>query len=208
MNDFPLQIQLPNPERQNRAITFFKWLLFIPWYIWQQVWGIAFQILIVLAWFILLFTAKLPKEFFSFAVSYYRYSARIEAWLVNLTAAWPPWHGRPVAEYGLILNIDRKEHYNRWKTGFRLILMIPLLALMYGLMFYGFFFWFLGFWAILFTGKLPHWCRKPLADVFAMNLRINAYALLLVEEWPPFKAEDQIGVLPDEQSFVETAKEL
>ncbi len=41
-----------------------------------------------------------------------------------------------------------------------------------------------------------------------MSQRINAYTYLLVEEWPPFRGEDQIDVLPDQQSFVETAKEL
>ncbi len=208
MNDFSLQLQLPNPERQNRAITFFKWILVIPWFIWLYIWNIAFELLVILAWFILLFTGKWPAEFFSFATSYFRYLSRVSAWLMNLTAAWPPWHGRPDDDYGLILNIDRKEHYNRWKTGFRLILMIPLAVLEFGLVFYGIFFWFLGFWAILFTGRLPHWCRKPLADSFVMYQRIEAYMSLLVEEWPPLRGEDQIGVLPDEQSFDETAKEL
>ncbi len=207
MSEFPLQIKLPCPERQNRLITFFKWLLAIPWVIWLYIWNIAFQILLVLAWFVLLFTGKWPKEFFSFAESYFRYSVRASAWMMNFTAVWPPWHGRPDDDYGLILNLEMKDRYNRWKTGFRLILMIPLMVLSYGLMFYALIFWFLGFWAIIFIGRLPNWCREPMADAFVMTQKINAYMFLLIEEWPPLRGEDEIERKPD-QSFAQTAQEL
>lgn len=207
MNDFPLQIQLPEPERQNRAITFFKMILSIPWALWLMVWGIAFQILVVLAWFVLLFTGRWPKEFFSFSVSYFRFSTRVNAWTMNLTSAWPAWHGRPDDDYGVILNLKQKDHYNRWKTGFRWILMFPLIPLLLGITYYAMVFLFLGFWAIIFTGRLPNWCRKPLADVFAMTQRINAYTSLLVEEWPPLKGEDQI-VRKTDQPLAGTAQEL
>lgn len=192
MNEFPMQIQLPNPDRQSRLITFFKSLLSIPWLIWQMLWGIAFEILLVLAWFILLFTGKWPKEFYSFATSYFRYATRLTAWTMNFTHEWPAWNGRPDDEYGLILNLEMKERYNRWKTGFRIVLMFPLMVLSFGVTYYAMIFWFLGFWAIIFTGKLPNWCRRPMADAFSMTQRINAYTYLLVEEWPPLRGEDQV----------------
>lgn len=190
MSDFPMQIHVAYKERQHRAITFFKWLLAIPWLVWWTLWSLAFQILLVLAWFILLFTAKWPREFFSFALSFMRYQARISTWIINLTDAWPSWNGRPDPEYGLTLEIERQERYNRWKTFFRFVLTFPLSLLGFGVGLYAAIFWFLSFWAIVFTGRMPRWCYDHLANTFAWSQRVNAYQYYLIERFPPFAGQD------------------
>lgn len=192
MEEFPLQFHINYKREQSRVITFFKIFLAIPWAIWLLIWQIAFNIIAVLAWFILLFTAQWPLEFFKFQTSYMRYQARLSMWIINLTDSWPPFGGKPEDEYGLTLEIRQIEHYNRWKTGFRFILAFPAAFAGFGVNIYLNTFWFLGAWAIIFSGHLPHWCYKHLANAVAWQQRFFAYQWLLIELFPPLQGMDRL----------------
>lgn len=192
MEEFPLQFHVNYKREQSRLITFFKIFLAIPWGIWQFLWSIAFFVMSVLSWFIVLFTAQWPAEFFTFQTRFLRFNARFDAWRYNLTDRWPPFNGRPNDDYGLTLEIKQLEHYNRWKTGFRIILAFPAVYAGIGAVAYIATFWFLGFWAIIFTGHLPYWCYQHISNGLAWQQRYVAYVSLLIERFPPFQGMDRL----------------
>jgi hypothetical protein len=43
-----------------------------------------------------------------------------------------------------------------------------------------------GFFGVLFTGEYPHKIREFLVEVYRYNLRVQAYAGLLTDRYPPF----------------------
>ena len=197
-NGYPVKFFVAYKERQGRLSTFFRLVLAVPWLVWLYVWGIAFTIVVVMAWFVLLFTAQWPAELFNFAVRYMRFQARVGAWLFMLTDKFPAWGGKPDPQFGVTFEVDAQQCYSRPKTFFRLVLVLPLSALMYGVQFYSLIFLFLAWWAILFTGRLPHWCYQPLADSMAWNQRVQGYSNLLVEKWPPFAGNTPLPGVPTE----------
>ncbi len=190
MNNFPMMFHIDHTERQSRLITFFKLILVIPWFVWLYIWSIAFQLVVILGWFIIVFTAKWPQEFFRFGLQFLRFQNGLRVWMMNLTDQWPSWTGNFKESYRMQLNIEQLPRYSRAKTGFRLILMLPLSYLAYGVLLYAACFWFVGFWSIMFTGRQPRWCYEKIADAMAWTARFEAYEYLLIESYPPIKGQD------------------
>ena len=80
---------------------------------------------------------------------------------------------------------------NRWTVGFRFIFLIPQVVVL-------FFLWIatavvaiIGWFAALFTGRLPEWAHTFISGVLRWSTRVNAYALLLTDSYPPFAFEDE-----------------
>src|SRR5689334_17643046 len=59
---YPIQVWAEVPERLSRLTTFFRGLLSIPAYIVQYFLGILEQLMSVVAWFVIVFTGRLPKS--------------------------------------------------------------------------------------------------------------------------------------------------
>jgi Domain of unknown function (DUF4389) len=82
--------------------------------------------------------------------------------------------------------IPQLESRNRVTVGFRLILVIPqlivltLLAIAEGLVLV------IAFFAVLFRGRWPVSLRQFTVGVLRWWLRVEAYLLLLTDEYPPF----------------------
>lgn len=49
---------------------------------------------------------------------------------------------------------------------------------------------FFAFWAILFTGRYPRGMFDFVVGYLRWRARVNAYLLLLVDEFPPFTGEE------------------
>lgn len=197
LENYPLKFFVAYKERQSRLKTFFRLIIAIPWILWLYIWGIAFTIVVVMAWFVLVFTAKWPAELFNFAVKFLRYQSRVAAFILLLTDKIPPFHGKPDDDYGLTYEAEARERYSRPKTGFRMILVIPLSALSYGVQMYVGIFHFLAWWALLFTGRLPRWCYQPLADSLAWYQRMQAYSNLVVQNFPPLAGNAPLPGVPE-----------
>jgi hypothetical protein len=49
--------------------------------------------------------------------------------------------------------------------------------------------WFLSFFAVLFTGRWPRGLRDWVMRSVRVSMRLNAYALLLTDKYPPFAVD-------------------
>ena len=49
--------------------------------------------------------------------------------------------------------------------------------------------WFLAIFAVLFTGRWPNGLRSWAMKLVRVGLRLNAYAFLLTDDYPPFNTD-------------------
>ena len=176
---------------RNRLTTFFRYIVAIPWLIVAYVYGIVAEIAALIAWFAIVFTGKYPAGLYDFNAGYLRMVTRVSGFEYLLTDAWPPFGGDDDPSYAVRASVAPPlDSYNRWKTGFRLIVGIPvyLLAIVQAIILgvCTFIAWF----AILFTGKLPEGLFNPIRSASAYLCRTTAYFLLMTEDYPPFSYEE------------------
>jgi hypothetical protein len=87
-----LEIDYPDVEQDlNRWMPLVKWLLAIPHYIVLAVlWAVA-VVVIIIAWFAILFTGSYPRSLFDYVVGVGRWSLRVQAYAFLLvTDQYPP----------------------------------------------------------------------------------------------------------------------
>jgi hypothetical protein len=88
---YPVTFDVDYPERLSRWKIFVKWLLVIPHLVAVVLLGIVYYIVLIIAWFAILFTARYPRPLFDFSVGVYRWSYRITAYASYLlTDEYPP----------------------------------------------------------------------------------------------------------------------
>ncbi len=87
-----LDIDYPNASRDlNRWLPLVKWLLAFPHYVALIPVGLTALVLLVAAWFAILFTGRYPRGIFAFEVGVMRWMLRVEAYMFLLTTdRYPP----------------------------------------------------------------------------------------------------------------------
>ena len=85
----------PGDEDRNRLTVGLRFIWIIPAYIVVYLVGIAAGVVLLLAWFIVLFTGKWPEGMRQFCVGYFRWNSRVLAYGVLLTDEYPPFRLDP-----------------------------------------------------------------------------------------------------------------
>ncbi|MGC1813095.1 MAG: DUF4389 domain-containing protein, partial [Solirubrobacterales bacterium] len=192
-------------EGRNRLTTFFRYIVAIPWLIVASIYGFVAEIVAVIAWFAIVFTGKYPEGLYNFNAGYLRMITRVNGFEYLLTDEWPPFGGEDASGYPIRVGVPPAlDQYSRLKTGFRLIVGIPvyLLAIVQAVILgvCAIIAWFV----ILFTGKLPDGLFNPMRSASAYLSRAAGYFLLITEDWPPFSYEEG-GAAPAGQISSEAA---
>jgi len=181
-------------EQRHRGKTFFRWLLAIPLLIWGAIWLIAVEVVVLIAWFALLFTARYPRWMYDFVASYIRFSGRVQAYLSVMTDAYPPFGGGEVESYPIRVQVAPPlERYGRWRVFLRgPIALLGLVVAYVGL---------LSVIPAVSSAPLVQWLvavndgrARPslhrLSWVYvAFSIRLTAWWLLLAQDLPPFLSE-------------------
>jgi Domain of unknown function (DUF4389) len=88
---YPVRVGVPRPlDMYSRVKTGFRFILGIPVAILAWVWSLVLSIFAIIAWFVILFTAKLPEGLFGPMRSASAYLARAGGYFLLLTEDWPP----------------------------------------------------------------------------------------------------------------------
>jgi len=87
-----LEIDYPDAERDlNRWLPLVKWLLAIPHYIVLVFLALGALLVVIIAWFAILFTGRYPRALFDYVVGVGRWSLRVQAYAFLLvTDRYPP----------------------------------------------------------------------------------------------------------------------
>ena len=87
-----VDLDYPDAERDlNRWLPLVKWLLAIPHYIALAILWLIAMVLLVVAWFAILFTGRYPRGIFRFMVGLNRWGLRLGAYMWLLTTdRYPP----------------------------------------------------------------------------------------------------------------------
>ena len=88
---YPVQVRARLDEPLSRWLWLVKWLLAIPHYIVLVFLYIGVVVVVVIAWFVILFTGRYPQGMFDYVVGVVRWHVRVIAYaLVLVTDSYPP----------------------------------------------------------------------------------------------------------------------
>ena len=197
---FDVQPQLTD---RNRATTFFRLILGVPHIlivggftsVGFGVGGLrgsgalaaaAFTMAVV-AWFSIVFTGQHPRGLWDFTDYYMRWLVRATAYLALLRDDYPPFGDGP---YPTSFQVAYPtEQRDRWSVGLRFIYVIPHAVVLFFLNIALFLTSVIAWFAILFTGRYPEGLYRFAVGVLRWNVRVQAYALLMRDEYPPFRLD-------------------
>lgn len=192
---YPASLAVDSPEQIARWRPFVQWLLALPHFVVLYALGILSGIVALVSWFVILFTGKLPVGLAGVQVMYLRYSNRVTAYAGFLLESYPPFifgtEDQDPGEYpGVRVDFTPQlEDRNRLTTFFRFILAIPHLIALFFVGIAASVAWFIGAFAVLFTGSWPEGLRRFVVGSMRWTLRVNAYTVLLTDEYPPFSLD-------------------
>jgi hypothetical protein len=88
---YPVRLAMMYPDRLSRLKTFFRPILAIPGYFISAALGFLGAVLAFFAWFVILFTGRLPDGMFDVMAMTIRYSTRYHAFSLLLVTDRLPW---------------------------------------------------------------------------------------------------------------------
>lgn len=207
---YPVTVSvLADTEDRNRLTTFFRFFLSIPHLIlvgapvamvtsigWstEQGWdfeygsggvlGAVAGVGAVISWFAILFTGRHPEGLWKLGSFYLRWRVRAVAYLTLLRDEYPPFGDGPYPAE-LVLAMPDGER-DRLTVALRFFLAIPHLLVVWLLSLAWAFSTALAWIGILLTGRYPETLYGFALGVLAWTIRVEAYMLLLRDEYPPF----------------------
>jgi hypothetical protein len=146
--------------------------------------GAAAAFLAIVSWFTIVFAGTHIPTIRQFTMFYLRWRVRAVSYVMLLEDPYPPFGDGP---YPASIEVtDPSGPRDRVAVGFRLLLAIPqLIVLAFILLGWGVttvIAWF----SILFTGNYPKGLYEFGVGALRWRLRVEAYLLLMVDDYPPF----------------------
>ena len=183
--DYPVRFEVLYPEGGNRFLILVRWLLAIPHLIVLYFLGIISAIVTFLAWFAILFTGRYPEGMFRFYVGVQRWNMNVTAYVL-FHDAYPPFSMEERAYPPMLFDVERQERYSRLLIFVKWLLVIPHILILAVLIFLAELAGLVMVIAVLATGRYPRGIFDFLVGVGRWSARVNAYAYLLTDRYPPF----------------------
>ncbi|HEV3353875.1 MAG TPA: DUF4389 domain-containing protein [Acidimicrobiales bacterium] len=188
---------------RNRVTTLFRLILAVPQLLIVGGGVFAFQrygsggsfgggglssaafVMAVVAWFAIIFASRHPRGLWDFIAYYMRWRVRVAAYMALFRDDYPPFGDEPYPiSYDVAFPEDAER--DRLSVGLRFLYIIPhVIVLLFLLIAWGVtsvIAWF----AILFTGSYPKGLYEFGVGVMRWEIRVESYALLMRDEYPPF----------------------
>jgi hypothetical protein len=222
-SDYPVEVELePTTGFRNRLTVGFRLILAIPhlilvggigWSFWGgpgildwggRGWqfGIAgggvlaavAGVCALISWFAIVFTGNHPRGLWDLSHFYLRWRTRALAYIALLRDEYPPFGD---GDYPARVLVEFPgQPRDRWSVGLRIILAIPHLIIVWALSIAWLVTSIIAWFAILFTGAYPESLYRFGSGVMRWSLRVEAYVLLLRDEYPPFSLEPAPALQP------------
>ena len=187
---YPATFAMETPHKIARWRPFVQWLLAIPHLIVAYAFSIVASICLVVAWFAIVITAKMPAGLATVLASFDRYQTRVIAYAGFLTDKYPPFDSSDASAHPVNVSFEPAlENRNRLTVLLRVIWIIPAYLFFVVLYFAAAVAHTVGFFAVVILGRWPEGLFNFLAGVFRTGTRFFAYSYLLTDEYPPFSLD-------------------
>jgi Domain of unknown function (DUF4389) len=149
--------------------------------------GAVAVFLAIVSWFTLVFAAGHFPGIRQFTAFYLRWRVRALAYVMLLADLYPPFGD---GAYPASLTIADPAARDRLSIGFRLLLAIPHFIVLTFLVLAWWITAVIAWLLILFTGAYPAGLFDFGVGVLRWFIRVEAYLLLMIDEYPPFTLAD------------------
>ena len=206
--NYPAKLTIDYPERLlNRLTSFFRIFTVIPIAIvislltspgaswghhthnWSMGAASGVGILFFSTLLMIVFQQKYPKWWFDWNLNITKFGARVLSYLSLFTDVYPSTD----EEQSVHVDIpypDVKKDLNRWYPIFKWILAIPHYFVLAFLCIAAVVCVIIAWFAILFCGKYPRGLFDFVVGVYRWDLRVGAYAFMLItDKYPPFSLD-------------------
>jgi hypothetical protein len=210
-NERPVRLTITDDLQRGRGSVFFRFWFAIPFLFWLTLWGIAAFFVAIANWFATLFKGTSPQALHGFLARFVRFAVHTYAYLYLAAEPLPGFGGRP--GYPIDVEIDPPVRQNRWKVGFRLVLVVPAFILLgaffgagggfsgaseaqsgrFGLLVSAV---LLGWFFALARARMPRGLRDLIAYGLSYTAQAWAYLALLTDRYPSSDPLTAIGELP------------
>jgi hypothetical protein len=194
---YPVDIAVdPVIEGRNRLTTGFRFILVIPHQIWvgvtnvgsAGVLGAVALVCAVISWFAIVFTGEEPRGLWDLRHFYMRWRLRAIAYFYLLRDEYPPFGD---GDYPATLQLEWPDApRDRVSVGLRLIYAIPHIIIVAVLVLAALVCALISWFAIVFTGQMPEGLAGFIRNVVRWWTRVEAYTLLMRDEYPPFSLSE------------------
>ncbi|MBS3786676.1 DUF4389 domain-containing protein [Candidatus Bipolaricaulota bacterium] len=205
----PTKLTIEYPDRQlDRFTTFFRPIVAIPilivlgtlsgapvfwesapwgWgWIGQWDWQNAAAFVVVPTALMIIFRKKYPRWWFDWNINMAKFVARVFSYMALLTDTYPSTDD----EQGVHLDLhypEVSEELTSWMPLIKWFLAIPHYIILFFLNIAATMVVIIAWFAILFTGRYPRGMFDFVVNVYHWNLRVLAYAFLLItDKYPAF----------------------
>jgi hypothetical protein len=206
-NSYAARLDIDYPPKLNRLTTFFRFILAIPIIVIlvlitgasgsesfsadaSQTFATSGGGIIVglslATGLMIIFRKKYPRWWFNFNLELNRFTMRINAYLMFLTDKYPSTVDKQAVQLDIDYPNAKKDLHNLMPL-VKWLIALPHYIVLFGLTIAAIVVTIIAWFAILFTGTYPKSLFDFVVGVNRWNLRVNAYALLLVtDKYPPF----------------------
>ena len=191
---YPTQLDFNGTRQIARWRPLVQWLLAIPHLLIAYALGILRSVLTVIAFFTVLFTARIPRPLFDAIAMTFRYEWRTASYALFLREEYPPFDFQSAADDDgvdprTLVTFTYPERMSRWQPLVKWLLAVPHYFVLFALSIAATAVVIIGFFAVLITGEYPQGLRDFLVGVYRYNVRVQAYAGLLTDQYPPFSLQ-------------------
>jgi hypothetical protein len=211
-DNYPVRVRGDLYPALSRWQWLVKWILAIPHYVVLFFLHIASVVVIVIAFFAILFTGKYPRALFDFNVGVLRWRWRVAFYALSAlgTDQYPPFSLQSKADYPADLEVDYPQRLHRGLVLIKWWLLAIPHYLIVAVFFSGGWRVFMvnqNEWAgfmlpslivillviavlsLLFTGRYPDGLYDFVIGINRWGLRVRAYATLMRDEYPPLRLD-------------------
>lgn len=183
---YPVAFEMEYVQRRSRLSTFFRYILVLPQLFFAFFYSIAFYVVLIASWFMLLFTGRWPDSLYGFSGGFLRYITRVTAYFYLGVDQYPPFSGADDDSYPVRVQIAPPQaHYSRLKVLFRPLYAILAVVIRYAMSIVIGFVSFLSWFTIVITGRQPESLQDALKFALSYTTRADALLFLITETYPP-----------------------
>jgi hypothetical protein len=187
---YPVRLDLEAPLTVARWRPLVNWILAIPQFIIAAGLQYLRRALLIVSFFMVLFTEQIPEQLFNLIVMTDRYEWRVKSFAFWMRDSYPPFNFNMVSEDDGIdpasVSIAYPTKLNRWMPLVKWFLAIPHYFVLLFVYIAAVFVVIVAFFAVLFTGKYPARMRDFIVGSTRWSMRVRAYVGFLRDEYPPF----------------------